>query len=101
MNGDNTTMSDSQDSTIEEDVIDDRDTSSENKRIVPPSPVQQTTTDFARISFLVDEETVDEATFIENEEATDSFDAIETTQSEHDADFDESCNTLEVPEPTD
>ena len=96
-------MSDSQDSTVEEDVIDDGDVSNEQKGVVTPSPVQQTTTDFARISFLVDEETVDEAAFIENEEATDSFDAIDNTddntQSEHEADFDESCNTLEVPEP--
>ncbi len=98
-------MSDSQDSTVEEDVIDDGDTSDGLQRVVAPAPVQQTTTDFARISFLVDEETIDESTFIENEEVTDSFDAIDNTddntQSEQEADFDESCNTLEVPEPKD
>lgn len=105
MNGDNTTMSDSQDSTVEEDVIDDGKASNEKQGVTSPPPVQQTTTDFARISFLVDEETVDESTFLDNEEATDSFDAMDNTddntQSEHEADFDESCNTLEVPEPKD
>ena len=93
-------MSSSHDSTVEEDVIDDEDTSTKARRVVKPSPVQQTTTDFARISFLVDEETTDEPTFEDNDEATDSFDAIDNTQensaSAAEADFDESCNTLEV-----
>lgn len=94
-------MSNAQDNTLEQDVINDDETPSKDRQpqggIGPP--VQQTTTDFSKISFLVDEETSDEAAFVENEEVTDSFDpndhTDEHTQIDEDA-FEESCNTLEV-----
>jgi hypothetical protein len=100
MSGDNTDMSSSNDSTVEEDVIDEAQASASPKHAVASTGVQQTTTDFARISFLVDEETTDEPAFMDQDEPTDSFNDIDNTedntQSEGDADFDESCNTLEV-----
>ena len=96
-------MSNSDDSTVEEDVIDEAPASTTPSHGVAAPGLQQTTTDFARISFLVDEETRDEAAFMEQDEPTDSFNAIDSTEddtdSERDANFDESCNTLEILEP--
>ena len=93
-------MSSSQDSTLEEDVINDDEPSTNGQgQVSISSPVQQTTTDFSRISFLVDEETSDDAAFVESDEITDSFDpndhTDEHTQIDEDP-FEESCNTLEV-----
>ncbi|MGB0646156.1 MAG: hypothetical protein ACPGQS_03215 [Bradymonadia bacterium] len=93
-------MSSSQDSTLEEDVINDDEPSTNGQgQVGISSPVQQTTTDFSRISFLVDEETSDDAAFVESDEITDSFDpndhTDEHTQIDEDP-FEESCNTLEV-----
>lgn len=95
-------MSNSQDSTIEEDVINDAETSTTkaNEGGIS-SPVQQTTTDFSRINFLVDEATSDEAAFVDSDEITDSFDPNDHTDEHTQIDddpFEESCNTLEVEE---
>jgi hypothetical protein len=96
-------MSSSDDSTVEEDVIDEAPASGTPQQGVSVPGLQQTSTDFARISFLVDEETRDEPAFLEQDEPTDSFNGTDNTEdnteSQRDADFDESCNTLEVLEP--
>ena len=99
MSGDNAGMSSSDDSTVEEDAIDEATVSATPQAGVSAPGLQQTTTDFARISFLVDEETRDEPAFLEQDEPTDSFNDIDNTESHRDADFDESCNTLEVLDP--
>ena len=66
-------MSDDNDVTQEEDVIEQ----DERSRSGP----QATSTDFSKISFFVDDATQDES-IDEDEETTDSFDAIDHTDEE-------------------
>ena len=80
--GENQNMSDDKDSTLEEDAIDEKRDSS----------VQETTTEFSQMPFFVDENTQDESVEA-GDDLTDSFDAIDEPTTE--ADFDESCTTLE------
>ena len=76
-------MSDDDDVTQEEDAIQDGENDG-------PGP-QATTTDFSKISFFVDDPTQDES--VDENEITDSFDAIDNTDEEIDPD--DSLRTLD------